>query len=105
MAEKSEGSLAWASENRPDSCEAIESLYSWASNHEGFEPFRKFLDLIAYTEEEGLGNLGKWANPSEGLGFVELGYMGEALKAYSERPKEVEAFITELLEVEREFGL
>ena len=102
---KEHGALAWASENRPESCDSIERLYSWSSNYGDFAPFRKFLDLIGYGQEEGFGLLSDWSNPADSLGYIEAGYLGEALVAYSERPAEVGAFITELLEVEGEFGL
>ena len=96
MSEKEKGSLAWACESAPASCQAVADLYSWSSNCEKFEPFRKFLGLIGYLEGES----------GEGfIGFLELSKVASALQAYSERPTEVKDFISELLEVEVEFGL
>jgi hypothetical protein len=102
---KTEGALSWASENAPTYCEAVESLYSFASNHEGFAPFRKYLDLIGYTEEEVGSALGDWSKPSSALGYMELGLLGDALTEYANRPQDVEAFVKELLSVEGEFGI
>lgn len=96
MSEKEKGSLAWASESAPASLEAVADLYSWSSNFEKFEPFRKFLGLIGYLEGES----------GEGfIGFLELSKVASALQVYSERPQEVKDFISELLEIEVEFGL
>ncbi len=96
MSEKENGSLAWARESTPASCEAVADLYLWSSNFEKFEPFRKFLGLIGYLEGES----------GEGfIGFLELSKVASALQVYSERPSEVKDFISELLEVEVEFGL
>lgn len=96
MSEKEKGSLNWASESAPASLEAVADLYSWSSNCEKFEPFRKFLGLIGYLEGE----------TGEGfIGFLELSKVASALQVYSERPQEVKDFISELLEVEMEFGL
>ena len=102
---KEHGALAWASENRPESCDSVEKLYSWSSNFEGFTPYRKFLDLIGYGDEEGFGSLSDWSKPWESLGYIELGLLGEALTTYSNHPVAVQEFITELMEVEGEFGL
>jgi hypothetical protein len=102
---KTEGALSWASENAPTYCEGVGSLYSFASNHEGMQPFRKFLDLIGYTEEEFGSALGDWKEPSSSLGYMEIGLLAEALTEYANRPHDVEAFVKELLSVEGEFGL
>jgi hypothetical protein len=102
---KTEGALAWASENSPTYCEGVESLYSFASNHEGFAPFRKFLDLIGYTEEEFGAPLGDWKKPSSSFGYMELGLLADALTEYANRPNDVTDFLKELLSVEGEFGI
>jgi hypothetical protein len=104
MNAKENGALAW-SDTCPDYCDPIRSLYSWSANCEGFKPFRVFLDLIGYSEEQGIGSLADYAEPSKGFGYMELGKLGEALTAYSDRPSDLSDFIEELLEVEREFGL
>ena len=102
---KKDGALAWVSENSPTYCEAIESLYSWSSNYQDFKPFRKFLDLVGHSAENLGSPLADWAEPSDSLGYVELGKLGEALVEWANRPQECEDFISELLNVESEFGL
>ena len=102
---KESGSLAWASEEAPNYAEAVASLYGWASNYEGMTPFRKFLDLIGWSLEEYGSPLADWSNPADALGYMEIGYLAEALTEYANRPLDVEGFIRELLDVESEFGL
>ena len=76
------------------------ALYEWSLNHENCEPFRKFLDLIGYSEDV-IGSIsGDWKKPSQFLGFMELDYLADALKEYANNPSEVERFIDELLELE-----
>ena len=100
------GSLEW-SDDAPTYCEGVADLYRWSANFDNFSPFRKFLDLIGYAEtaygEE--MTLAEWKSPSEGLGYLELGKLAEALTEYANRPQEVERWIMELLEVESEAGL
>jgi len=106
MIKKEDGSLAWASANTPPNCDKIEALYSWSSNHEKFAPYCKFLDLIGWSEETVGLPLGNWkGNPADSLGFMELGYLGEALVQYSDHPRDVEAFIQKVWDIESEFGL
>jgi hypothetical protein len=102
---KSVGALAWASDNSPTYCEGIESLYSWASNYPDMKPFRKFLDLVSYSAENYGSPLADWAEPSDSLGYVEMSKLGEALIEWANRPLDCEAFVSELLSVESEFGL
>ena len=100
------GSLEW-SDSAPTYCEGVADLYRWSANYEDFKPFRKFLDLIGYAEtaygEE--MTLADWERPAEGLGYLELGKLAEALTEYANRPADVERWVMELLEVEGEAGL
>lgn len=102
---KPAGSLAWLADHTPKGCEGVTSLYSWSSNYSDMAPFRKFLDLIGYSMEEFGSNLADWANPADSLGFVEIGYLAEALTNYATRPQEIEALLKELLLVEGDYGL
>jgi hypothetical protein len=102
---KSVGALAWASDSAPTYCEGIESLYSWASNYQGMTPFRKFLDLVSYSSETYGSPLADWKEPSDCLGYMELGKLGEALTEWANRPLDCEAWVSELLSVESEHGL
>ena len=104
---REEGALSWLQEACPTYAENVGELYHWASNYNNFSPFRKFLDLIGFTEEM-YGEevpLANWERPAFELGYVELGKLGEALTEYANRPEDVERFIAELLEVEQEHGL
>jgi hypothetical protein len=63
------------------------------------------LDLIGYSEENYGAPLSNWSNPADSLGFMELAYLADALNEYASNPLDVERFISELLEIESEFGL
>ena len=104
-AKKEDGALAWASDYAPKNCQEVSSLYGWSSNYTDFAPFRKFLDLIGYSEENYGAPLCNWSNPADSLGFMELAYLADALNEYASNPLDVERFISELLEIESEFGL
>lgn len=104
---REEGALSWLAEATPTYAENVGELYHWSSNYNNFSPFRKFLDLIGFTEEM-YGEevpLANWERPAFELGYIELGKLGEALTEYANRPEDVERFIAELLEVEQEHGL
>jgi hypothetical protein len=107
-ADKLDGALAWADDHAPTYAEGVATLYSWSSNYEDFKPFRKFLDLIGYPETaygDDTVTLADWSRPTDGLGYMEIGYLADALQEYANRPEDVERFIMELLEVESEVGL
>jgi hypothetical protein len=87
-------------DNPPSHSTDVAELYSWSLNCENFKPFRVFLDLIGYSSENFGSNSANWEDPSDGLGFVELGYLAQALLEYSNRPQAVEGFIAELLDAE-----
>lgn len=101
---EAKGSLEWSDE-APTYCVGVASLYRWSANYDDFKPFRKFLDLIGYSEQHYGEPAGDWSAPSSGLGYMELGYLAQALEDYSNRPQSVEEWINELLEVEGEVGL
>jgi hypothetical protein len=88
-------------ENPPNYAEGTARLYSWSLNHEFFSPFRKFLDLIGYSEDEFGEPLGDWKKPSEFLGYMELGFLAQGLEEYSNRPQDVENYARQLLEAEQ----
>lgn len=99
------GSLEW-SDDAPTYCEAVADLYRWSANYEDFIPFRKFLDLIGYADEEWEGEaLADWKEPWRGLGYMELAQLADALTEYANRPLDVKEWIGKLLEVEGEAGL
>ena len=98
------GSLEW-SDTAPTYCEGVAELYRWSANYDDFKPFRKFLDLIGYSEEHYDCTAADWTRPADGLGYVELGYLADALTEYANRPLDVQRWMDELLEIEGEAGL
>jgi hypothetical protein len=99
------GSLEW-SDNAPTYCEGVADLYRWSANYDDFLPFRKFLDLIGYADEEwGSEAIADWKEPWRGLGYMELAQLADALTEYANRPLDVKEWIGKLLEVEGEAGL
>jgi hypothetical protein len=106
------GSLAWLQglEGEPyqvgeqlrtiTELEPIASLYDWSLNYEpGANPWCVVLDLIGWSEE----HLGETItrNPSQVLGYYELGIVADTLKAYAENPQMVGAAIEALTRAER----
>lgn len=72
-------SVLEAGENRfPE----ITALYNWSMNYEaGKTPFTLFIDLIGYSQEEIGEPIYNLSNPL--LGYLELDYLGDALKEYA----------------------
>ena len=77
----------------------IVGLYQWSTNYEaGKTPFTLFIDLIGYSQEqfgESIYNLDK---PS--LGYLELDYLGDALKEYATIGSDAYDFVVSLMEAE-----
>ena len=77
----------------------ITGLYQWSTNYEaGKTPFTLFIDLIGYTQEqfgEALYNLDK---PQ--LGYLELDYLGDALKEYADKGESAYIFVENLISAE-----
>ena len=77
----------------------IAGLYQWSTNYEaGKTPFTLFIDLIGYTQEqygEALYDLDK---PQ--LGYLELDYLGDALKEYATIGGDAYDFVVRILEAE-----
>jgi len=77
----------------------IVGLYQWSTNYDaGKGPMTLFIDLIGYTQEEygeALYNLDK---PS--LGYLELDYLGDALKEYATKGQEAYDFVVRILNAE-----
>ena len=72
-------SVLEAGENRfPE----ITALYNWSMNYDaGKTPFTLFVDLIGYSQEQLGATLYDLSNPQ--LGYLELDYLGDALKEYA----------------------
>jgi hypothetical protein len=64
-------------------------------NYEYPSPASLFLDLIGWSEEELGERLTRDNMPS--LGYLELDYLGDALKEYATRPGDVMAYVSNLI--------
>jgi hypothetical protein len=89
-------------EQAPESVESTAALFSWSENYSFPSPASLFLDLIGWSEEE----LGErlTANAMPNLGYLELDYLGDALKEYATRPREVGDFAAALMGTYHEEG-
>lgn len=82
-----------------------QALYSWGLNCErNSNPFLVFLDLIGWSEDN-YGQamvLGVPVTRGEftGLGYVELGYLADALKEYADNPEQVRTWVDGLMNTE-----
>lgn len=86
-------------EKEPRWAKETKALFEWSLNCEG-EPFRKFLDLIGYSDENFGKSVGDWSEPSKNLGYLELSYLADALNEYADNPHEIFKYIDELFEAE-----
>lgn len=100
----SELSAAEWSDGAPEWAQGIAALYRWGLNYETNSPFQKFLDLVGYSADEFGQNLARWDDASSNLGYVELGYLSDALGNWAERPHECELFVRSLLDLEARNG-
>ena len=77
----------------------ITALYQWSGNYEpGQGPMTLFLDLIGYSDEQigvKLYDMEKMA-----LGYLELDYLGDALKEYASRGQMAYDYVINLLAAE-----
>jgi hypothetical protein len=77
----------------------IVGLYNWSLNYEAGEgPMTLFLDLIGYSQEEIGAPLYDLARPM--LGYLELDYLGDALKEYATIGQDAYDFVMRLLSAE-----
>jgi hypothetical protein len=90
-------------ESPKPSQEHTAGLISWSMNYDlkTGTPYHIFLDLIGYSADEYGSNLFNYTNIQEVLGFMELDYLGDALKEYANNPQEVLDFIEAIDEAER----
>lgn len=88
-------------ENPPANVAQVTFLIHWSMNYDikAGTPYHLFLDLIGYSEENYGDTLYK-GNPRNVLGFMEIDYLGDALKEYAYNPQEVEEWIDLLMETE-----
>ena len=84
----------------PDYVREVVTLANWSQNHDYPSPMTLYLDLIGYSESE----LGErlCADKMPNLGFLELQFLGDAIKEYSDKPHEVYEWVCRLMEEESE---
>lgn len=80
----------------------ITALYQWSLNYEaGKTPFTIFIDLIGYSDNE-IGM--KIFDYSEGiyktLGYLELDYLGDALKEYADKGESAYDYVVAIINAE-----
>jgi hypothetical protein len=86
-------------ESAPDYAAHTNALYEWSLAYDaGKGPITLFLDLIGYSFDNYGVNLYDLINTP--LGYVELDYLGDALKEYADRPGDVMAWLEQLLNAE-----
>ncbi len=75
-----------------------QACYEWGLNcNTNSNPFLFFLDLIGWSEE----NYGtRFVLNPQSLGYMELDYLGDALKEYADRPREVTEWLDALMACE-----
>ena len=85
----------------PANVSETNALIEWSMNYDikTGTPYHLFLDLIGYSHEN-YGEALYKGNPRNVLGFMEIDYLGDALKEYATNPQEVEAWIDALTEAE-----
>jgi hypothetical protein len=88
-------------ENPPANVVEVNELIHWSMNYDikTGTPYHLFLDLIGYSFDNYGGSLYK-GNPRNVLGFMEIDYLGDALKEYATNPQAVEAWIEALIDAE-----
>jgi hypothetical protein len=81
-----------------DRAPEAQALYSWGLNcdRDG-NPFLVFLDLIGWSAD----NLGEpMMEKGTALGYMELGYLADALNEYADNPNEVREWVDNLMNCE-----
>ena len=80
-------------ENPRKGAEHTTALFEWSRNYSYPTPATLFLGLIEYEDMEGLVQ-------GVALGYLELDYLGDALKEYANNPQLVNEAVAEMLEAE-----
>jgi hypothetical protein len=70
-----------------------QALFSWGLNCDiKGNPWLLFLDLIGWTEDE-LGESQRCQPSGSSYGYMELGYLADALTEYADNPHAVRAWV------------
>lgn len=94
--------MVWLSliEEPPQNLDAVARLWDWSRNCVYPTPATVFLCLIGSDYAEGITLTADKLVST--LGYMELGYLAEALTAYADRPTEAREYVADLLEAEAE---
>jgi len=89
-------------ENPKPNQEHTAGLISWSMNYDQKTgtPYHLFLDLIGYSADNYGEPLFNLSNVQKVMGFMELDYLGDALKEYAENPQAVLDFIEDTMRAE-----
>jgi hypothetical protein len=82
--------------NTTAAVEAVEALAVWSESFSHPTPFQLFLDLTGWSEDTYGERMCSEAMPQ--MGYVEAYKLGKALEAWADHPREVEAFVSDLIE-------
>jgi len=86
-------------ENPPVQAVNTSALLEWSMNFDhklGATPYTIFLDLIGYSADQYGAPLSSLDEVHRVLGYMELDYLGDALKEYADNPKAVLQFIQDI---------
>lgn len=79
----------------------IVGLYQWSTNYDaGKTPFTLFIDLIGWSADEYGAPLFDLSNVHRTLGYLELDYLGDALKEYATIGQDAYDFVVRILNAE-----
>lgn len=82
-------------EQAPEYAEHTAALFDWSENYNFPSPASLFLDLIGWSDEELGDRLTRDTMPD--LGYMEIDYLGDALKEYAGRPADILFFVSNLM--------
>lgn len=84
----------------PDYAKETAQLLSWSANYDHPTPAALFLDIIGYSDEHMGEPLFDLRKVSERFGFMEIGYLADALNEYANRPGDVMEYVVAYLDAE-----
>ena len=80
----------------------IVGLYQWSLNYEaGKTPFTIFIDLIGYSDNEiGMKVFDYSESIYKTLGYLEISYLGDALKEYADKGESAYDYVVAIINAE-----
>lgn len=90
-------------ETTPAWAEPLARCWSWGLNcHAQGNPWYALLDLTGYSVDEYGVRIFPWSVDDWSLGWMELGYLADALTVWCERPYECGAWVAGLVDADGE---